>query len=84
MSAAGGYAPSPRPVFDRPTPYTLNSLYMKPATKKQLEAAIKNRVPRGQGASTLRAVLKAAEAAGGITRPKKHEVDLYRSSPKEG
>lgn len=53
-------------------------------TKKQLEAAIKNRVPRGQGASTLRAVLKAAEAAGGITRPKKHEVDLYRSSPKEG
>lgn len=53
-------------------------------TKKGLEAAIKDRVPRGQGASTLRAVLKAAEAAGGITRPKKHEVDLYRSSPKEG
>lgn len=53
-------------------------------TKKGLEAAIKDRVPRGQGASTMRAVLKAAESAGGITRPVKHEVDLYRSSPKEG
>jgi len=28
-------------VFDRPTPYTLNSLYVKPATKQSLEAIVK-------------------------------------------
>ncbi len=29
-----------RGVFDRPTPYTLNSLYMRPATKQRLEAEV--------------------------------------------
>lgn len=27
-------------VFDRPTPYTLNSLFLKPATKRRLEAIV--------------------------------------------
>jgi hypothetical protein len=29
-----------RDVFDRPTPYTLNALYMKPATKSNLQAVV--------------------------------------------
>lgn len=38
-----------RRVYDRPTRYTLNSLYIVPATKKKLEAqvAVKNRVKGG-------------------------------------
>lgn len=42
-----------RRVFDRPTPFTLNSLYIKPATKQNLEALvwIKDEASKGTAAA---------------------------------
>lgn len=50
-------------------------------TQSKLEDAVKARVPRGQGAATLRRVLKAIEDAGGITRPLTKSIELYTVTP---
>jgi hypothetical protein len=64
-------------VFDRPTPFTVNSIYIKPATKSNLTAAayIKDFAGKGIPASKY---LKA-EINGGFRRQKKFERALTLS-----
>lgn len=60
-------------VFDRPTNYTLNSTYLKPATKTNLEALIKL---KDQGSGLTANKWLYAEVAGGARRLKKSERAL--------
>ena len=62
--------------FDRPTPYTLNSLYVKPATKTNLvaEVRIKDQASKGVPPS----VFLAPQIFGGARQPKRSEVLLQR------
>lgn len=61
-------------VFDRPTPYTLNSLYVKPATKKDLRAVVwlKDDTFKGTPASKY----LAPEIFGGERKQKRFERSL--------
>lgn len=61
-------------VFDRPTPYTLSSFYVKPATKSKLEARvyIKNEASKGTPAIKF---LKA-QIEGGARKQKRFEKAL--------
>ena len=61
-------------VFDRPTPYTLSSFYVKPATKSKLEARvyIKNEAAKGTPAIKF---LKA-QIEGGTRKQKRFEKAL--------
>lgn len=47
----------------------------------RIEDAAKLRVPRGQGASKLRAIMKEIEHRHGVHQPRRHEVDLYKLQP---
>lgn len=60
-------------VFDRPTQYTINSTYLKPATKTDLEALIKLK-DQGKGLTANKWLY--AEVEGGTRRLKKSEKSL--------
>lgn len=60
-------------IFDRPTNYTLNSTYLKPATKSNLEALIKL---KDQGSGLTANKWLYAQVAGGARRLKKSEKSL--------
>lgn len=69
-------------VFDRPTPYTMNSLYVKPATKQNLEAMVwlKDATSKGTpadrylkpqivgGSRSLKSMEKALQSSGKMPR----------------
>ena len=63
-------------VFDRPTPYTLNSTYVKPATKSNLvaEVSLKNIAQKGQPAS----VFLGPQVLGGQRQQKRSELLLQQ------
>lgn len=64
-------------VFDRPTPYTLNALYLKPATKADLTAVVWLKDDRaGSGGTPDRYLLP--EIRGGFRRNKAFEIALQR------
>jgi hypothetical protein len=63
--------------FDRPTPYTLNSLYVKPATKQRLSAEVKIKDEAFKGNPAIRFL--AAEIYGGLRRRKGFENLLQKS-----
>jgi hypothetical protein len=62
-------------VFDRPTPYTQKSLYLKPATKTRLEALIKLKDDAGKGTPAAKYLL--AQIIGGKRNYKRFEMSLY-------
>lgn len=61
-------------VFDRPTPYTLNSTYLKPATKSNLEALIKLKDEAYKGIAANKWL--HAEVVGGARNMKRSERSL--------
>jgi hypothetical protein len=63
--------------FDRPTPYTLNSVYLKPATKNNLvaEVELKNWASKGAPPS----VYLAPQVFGGSRQPKNSEKIMRRA-----
>jgi hypothetical protein len=63
-----------RDVFDRPTPYTLNSLYIVPATKQRLSALVSMKTDAGKGTPATKYL--AAEVLGGVRRLKRFELAL--------
>ena len=63
-------------VFDRPTPFTLASLRVKPATKQRLIARVYFRDEAGDGIPP--AVYLQREVEGGVRRPKRFEKALAR------
>jgi hypothetical protein len=63
-----------RDVFDRPTPYTLNSLYVKRATKSNLEAEVKLKDDVYKGTPAAKYLLP--EIVGGLRRLKRFEKAL--------
>lgn len=65
-----------RRVFDRPTPYVLNSLHVERATKDKLEVAIEPRYFGGKGIDPQN-VLRP-EVFGGARKAKRYEVALRR------
>lgn len=65
-----------RRVFDRPTPYVLNSLHVERATKDRLEVTIEPRYFGGKGVDPQN-VLRP-EVFGGARKAKRFEVALRR------
>ena len=63
--------------FDRPTPFTLNSLYVNPATKQKLEAFVKIKDEAFKGNAAIKYL--AAEIYGGRRQNKGFEKLLQRS-----
>lgn len=63
-------------VFDRPTPYVLNSIWVNKATPNQLVAAV---YPRDTQQGTDPQKILAAQATGGARRDKRSEVALARA-----
>jgi hypothetical protein len=63
--------------FDRPTPYTMNSVYLKPATKNSLvaEVELKNWASKGAPPS----VYLAPQVFGGDRQPKNSEKIMRRA-----
>lgn len=61
-------------TFDRPTPYTLNSLYLKPATKTNLEALVKIKDESFKGIAANKWL--HAQVAGGVRNLKRSERSL--------
>lgn len=61
-------------VFDRPTHYTLNSLYLRPATKQNLEALVKIKDESYKGIAANKWL--HAEVAGGVRNLKRSERSL--------
>lgn len=61
-------------VFDRPTPYTLNSTYLKPATKNDLEALVKIKDESFKGIAPNKWLF--TEVAGGQRNMKRSEKSL--------
>ena len=66
-----------REVFDRPTPYILQSVRVEPATPERLEATVAPTYGGGKGVDPQR-VLKA-QVDGGIRADKRSEVALRRA-----
>lgn len=64
-------------VFDRPTPFTLNSVYLKPATKANLVAVVWLKDFAGKGTPAEKYL--AAQIEGGPRKPKSFERLLLRS-----
>jgi hypothetical protein len=64
-------------AFDRPTPYTRNALFVKPATKADLVAEVRVRDFAGKGNPAVRYLLPEVE--GGARRPKAFENLLIRN-----
>lgn len=67
---------SMRGNFDRPTPYTLNSLYTKPATKDSLQAFVWIKSDAAKGTPAVRYLFP--EVAGGDRQHKRGENALIR------
>lgn len=63
-------------VFQNPTPYTLNSLYMKPATKANLKASVWLKYDSSKGTPAEKYLLP--QIMGGQRRLKRFEVALNR------
>lgn len=61
-------------VFDRPTPYTLNSTYLRPATKTRLEALVKIKDESYKGVAANKWL--HAEVFGGQRNQKRSERSL--------
>lgn len=61
-------------AFDRPTPYSLNSLFLRPATKASLSALIWLKDDAGKGTPAAKYLLP--QIAGGQRRPKRFERAL--------
>lgn len=61
-------------VFDRPTPYTLNSTYLRPATKSRLEALVKIKDESFKGVAANKWL--HAEVVGGVRNLKRSERSL--------
>jgi len=61
-------------VFDRPTPFTKNSLFIKPSNKNNLTASVKLKDFSFKGSSAAKYL--QAEIAGGERRLKRYEVAL--------
>lgn len=61
-------------VFDRPTPYTLNSTYLKPATRSNLEALVKLKDEAYKGLAANKWL--SAEVKGGARNMKRSERSL--------
>lgn len=61
-------------VFDRPTPWVLNSIYMKPATKQKPEAMVWVKDEAGKGVPSSKVL--QAEIDGGKRRQKRSEKAL--------
>jgi hypothetical protein len=64
-------------VFDRPTPYTLNSTYVSPATKTKLESTVKLKDESARGLPATKYLLP--EVSGGVRNAKRSEVALGNS-----
>ena len=64
-------------VFDRPTPYTLNSTFVSPATKTKLEAEVKLKNESAKGLPATKYL--ASEVFGGVRNAKRSEIALRRS-----
>lgn len=80
-----------RDVFDTPTPFTMSSLYLRPATTTNLTAEVKLKDFAGKG--TPASVFLAAQIRGGMRGQKRYERALqsigalppgYRVVPGEG
>lgn len=67
-----------RRAFDRPTPYTLRSVYVKPATPADLEARVGLKDQAGAKASLSPAELLAHHFRGGARKQKRLEQLLAR------
>lgn len=65
-----------RDSFDRPTPWTLNSLFLKPATKAELTAYVWLKDDRATSGGTPASVYLRPEIHGGARLPKKFERAL--------
>jgi hypothetical protein len=65
-----------RDVFDRPTPYTLNSLYLKPSTKQTLTAKVWLKEDTSKGTPAAKYLLPQIQ--GGARRLKRFESALRR------
>lgn len=63
-------------VFDRPTPYTLNSLYLRPATAQRLQAEVGFKDDSPLADSTPATKFLRANVDGGSRRLKRLEVAL--------
>lgn len=77
-------------VFDRPTPYTMQSVFMRPATKSSQEAVVWLKDFGGKGTPAVKFLI--AQIQGGTRRPKRFEKALeaagvmpsgYRAVPGE-
>lgn len=66
-----------RDVFDRPTPYIQNSVFIKPSNKRNLTATVGIKDIAIKGTPTTK--ILRAEIAGGERRLKKYEVLLRRT-----
>ncbi|QOF80320.1 hypothetical protein [Variovorax sp. 38R] len=64
-------------VFDRPTPYVVNSVYVRQATPERLEATIEPTYYGGKGIDPQR--ILQAQSFGGTRRDKRSEVALRRA-----
>ena len=64
-------------VFDRPTPYTLNSTYVIPATKDRLESFVRLKDESATGLPATKYLLP--EVSGGVRNAKRSEIALRRS-----
>ena len=64
-------------VFDRPTPYTLNSLYVKPATKSRLEAIVWLKDDTFKGTPAARYLMP--QISGGQRKQKRFERALINA-----
>lgn len=64
-------------AFDRPTPFTLNALYVRPATKESLWAEVKIKDAATKGNPAIKYL--APEIYGGTRGPKRFEYLLQRA-----
>lgn len=70
-----------RDVFDRPTPYTLRSLFLRPATKQRLEAQVFFKDESGTtGKGTPATKYLLPQVFGGLRNQKRFERALQRSA----
>lgn len=65
-------------VFDRPTPYTMNSVFMRPATKRELEAEVWLKDRRATFKGTPATEYLAPNVYGGDRSRKRMELALQR------
>jgi len=64
-------------VFDRPTPFTLNALYIRPATKQRLWAEVKIKDEAFKGTPAIKYL--APQIFGGMRGRKAYEKQLIRA-----